>query len=119
MWILRNLTEYQGEGEGKKKNKLRREPKHKRFLKTENKLRVDGGWEGGRWVRGIEEGTCWDEHWVLYGNQFDNKFHIKNNKKNRCILQLIQWHFFCFEKAVSDQCCILWWFGHAGIEEIL
>ena len=18
---------------------------------------------------GIEEGTCWDEHWVLYGNQ--------------------------------------------------
>ena len=25
---------------------------------------------------GIEEGTCWDEPWVLYGNQFDNKFHI-------------------------------------------
>ena len=25
---------------------------------------------------GIEEGTFWDEHWVLYGNQFDNKFHI-------------------------------------------
>ena len=30
---------------------------------------------------GIEEGTCWDEHWVLYGNQFDNKFHIKKNKE--------------------------------------
>ena len=41
---------------------------------------------------GIEEGICWDEHWVLYGNQSDNKFHIlkkwkikeiknKNNKK--------------------------------------
>ena len=29
---------------------------------------------------GIEEGTCWDEHWVLYGNQFDNKFHIKKPK---------------------------------------
>ena len=29
---------------------------------------------------GIEEGTFWDEHWVLYGNQFDNKFHIL--KKN-------------------------------------
>ena len=29
---------------------------------------------------GIEEGTCWDEHWVLYGNQFDDKFHIKNIK---------------------------------------
>ena len=26
---------------------------------------------------GSEEGTFWDEHWVLYGNQFDNKFHIK------------------------------------------
>ena len=30
----------------------------------------------GKWVMGIEEGTCWDEHWVLYGNQFDNKLHI-------------------------------------------
>ena len=32
---------------------------------------------------GIEEGTYWDEHWVLYGNQFDNKFHIKKNYKSR------------------------------------
>ena len=30
---------------------------------------------------GIEEGTFWDEHWVLYGNQFVNKFHIKKKKK--------------------------------------
>ena len=30
---------------------------------------------------GIKEGTCWDEHWVLYGNQFDNKFHIKKQKE--------------------------------------
>ena len=29
---------------------------------------------------GIEEGTFWDEHWVLYGNQFDNKFDIKKIK---------------------------------------
>ena len=21
---------------------------------------------GGEWVMGIEEGTCWDEHWVLH-----------------------------------------------------
>ena len=38
---------------------------------------------GGRedwWVMGIEEGTFWDEHWVLYGNQFVNKFHIKKIK---------------------------------------
>ena len=31
---------------------------------------------------GIEEGTCWDEHWVLCGNQFDNKFHIKKKITN-------------------------------------
>ena len=35
---------------------------------------------------GIEEGTFWDEHWVLYGNQFDNKFHILK-KKGSCISQ--------------------------------
>ena len=28
-----------------------------------------------------EEGTCWDEHWVLHGNQLDNKFHVKKKKK--------------------------------------
>ena len=22
----------------------------------------------GKWVMGIEEGTCWEEHWVLYVN---------------------------------------------------
>ena len=31
---------------------------------------------------GIEEGTCWDKHWVLYGNQFDSKFHIKKKRKS-------------------------------------
>ena len=47
MWILRNLTETHGGGEGKKKKRLKwEEPKHKRLLKTENKLRVDGVWEG-------------------------------------------------------------------------
>ena len=20
----------------------------------------------GKWVMGIKEGTCWDEHWVVY-----------------------------------------------------
>ena len=30
---------------------------------------------------GVEEGIFWDEHWVLYGNQFDNKFHIFKKKK--------------------------------------
>ena len=32
---------------------------------------------------GIEEGTFWDEHWVLYGNQFVNKFHIKKEEQNK------------------------------------
>ena len=32
---------------------------------------------------GTEEGTRWDEHWVLYGNQRDNRFHIKKEKEKR------------------------------------
>ena len=36
---------------------------------------------GGR-VMGIEEGIFWDEHWVLYGNQSDNKSHIFKKKKS-------------------------------------
>ena len=31
---------------------------------------------------GIEEGTCWDEPWVLYGNQRDTKFHIEKKFKS-------------------------------------
>ena len=31
-------------------------------------------------MMGIEEDICWDELWVLYGNQFDNKFHIRKQK---------------------------------------
>ena len=50
---------------------------YKRLLKTENKLRVVGEVGGrGKWVMGIEEGTYWDEHWVLYGNQSDNKIYF-------------------------------------------
>ena len=30
---------------------------------------------------GIEEDIFWEEHWVLYGNQFDNKFHILKKQK--------------------------------------
>ena len=51
-------------GEGKEKKVTEREANHKRLLKTENKLRVDGG--RGRWVMGIEEGTCWDELGVVW-----------------------------------------------------
>ena len=68
-----------GRGRGVKKLQRGKEANHKGLLNTENKLRVDEGvGEGAKWVMGIEEGTCWDEHWVLYGNQFDNKLHIRN-----------------------------------------
>ena len=39
------------------------------LLKTETKLRVEGGGRvggQGKWVMGIEKGSCWDEHWVLH-----------------------------------------------------
>ena len=47
MWILRNLTGTHGGGEEKKKEVRVGESQSIRDLKTENKLRVDGGWEGG------------------------------------------------------------------------
>ena len=54
-------------GKGRGKIVSEREANYKRLLNTENKLRVDGGMgEKGKWVTGIEEGSCWDEHWVLY-----------------------------------------------------
>ena len=40
---------------------------------------------------GIEEGTFWDEHWVLYGNQFDNKFHtLKKKIGSKASLKIFQ-----------------------------
>ena len=36
-----------GGGEGGEKLQRVKEANHKRLLNTENKLRVDGGWEGG------------------------------------------------------------------------
>ena len=67
-------------GEGKrKKNRYKqrgKEANHKRLLNTENKLRVDVGvGERGKWVMGIEDGICWDEHCLLYVSQFDNKLY--------------------------------------------
>ena len=66
-----------GKGRGKNRYKQRgREANHKKFLNTENKLTVDGGvGKRGKWVMGIEEGACWDEHWVLYVSQCDNKLY--------------------------------------------
>ena len=45
---------------------------------------------------GIEEGTCWEEHWVLYGNQFDNKLHIlkKKQQKNPKITNFSEMYYF-------------------------
>ena len=78
MWILRNWTEDHGGREGEKNSfKQRGRQTHKRLLNTENKLRIDGGAGGeeGKMGDGTEEGTCWDEHWVLYVSQFDNKLY--------------------------------------------
>ena len=38
---------------------------------------------------GIEECACWDELWVLYRNQFDNKFHIKKIKESELVIGLL------------------------------
>ena len=35
----------------------------------------------GKWVMGIEEGTCWDERWESYGSQSDNKLCLKKKKE--------------------------------------
>ena len=49
MWILRNVTEDHGSGEGKKKKEVREGgSQNKRLSKTENKLRVDGVGKEGR-----------------------------------------------------------------------
>ena len=66
--------------------------------------------ERGKWVMGIEKGTCWYEHWVLnvsdeslestpktkstlyilYDSQFDNKLHFS---KKKCLF-LSSAHFY-------------------------
>ena len=44
---------------------------------------------------GIEEGTCWDEHWVLRGNQLENKLHfMKKHIQGLLLLNMrIAFHF--------------------------
>ena len=55
---------------------------------------------------GIEEGTCWDERWVLYGNQFDNKFHIfkKINNEYNKINNVLNWK----KKENVSKCNFSW-----------
>ena len=78
-----------GEGWEKKEIQTGREANHKRLLNSENKLKVNGGGGERKWVMGIEEGSCWDEHWVLYVSQFDNKLYLKINKKSSCVYNKI------------------------------
>ena len=62
-----------GRGKGKKLQRGR-EANYKRLLDTKNKLRVDRRErERGKRVMGTEEGTCWNEHWVLYGSDESQK----------------------------------------------
>ena len=59
-----------------------RQANHKRLLNTENKLRVDGGMrEMGKWVMDIEEGTCWDERWVLHISDEPQESTPKNKER--------------------------------------
>ena len=59
-----------GEGRGGKNGKSsERETNHERLWTLRNKLRTSeerGVGEWDRLVMGIKEGTCCDEHWVLY-----------------------------------------------------
>ena len=85
-----------GEKKGKKRVTEREGDKVQETLKYREQ--TEGGWglgERGKWVMGIEEGTYWDEHWVLhvslgestpktkstlyalYVSQFDNKLYLK------------------------------------------
>ena len=92
MWILRNLTEGHGGGERGKKLQRGREANHKRLLNTENKLRVDGGWQRGKWVMGIEEGTCWGEHCVLCGS--NEPWESTPKPRAHCMLANMRMVFF-------------------------
>ena len=58
----------------------------------------------GKWVMGIEAGTCWDEHWVLYGNQFDNIFHIKKIIKNNNNNKIVYKKYLCNLKSPHCIC---------------
>ena len=63
-----------GERKGGKSYKQRgRETNHETLKYREQ---TEGGCGVvGEWVMGTEDGTCWDEHWVLYVGQFDNKLY--------------------------------------------
>ena len=37
--------------------------------------------ERGKWEMGTEEDTSWDKHWVLYGNQFDNRLYKEEEEE--------------------------------------
>ena len=75
MWILRNLTEDHGVKEGEKIVTNEREGgKPQETLKYREQTKWEQGSGGeGKWVMGIEEGNCWDEHWLLQVSQSDNK----------------------------------------------
>ena len=60
---VKKTDEHRGRGQNRKGSK------HRRPLTVENKLRVARGQVGRRWtkwVRSIKEGTCSNEHLVLY-----------------------------------------------------
>ena len=53
----------------------------------------------------IEEGIFWDEHWVLYGNLSDNKFHILKKKKTCSLRKHVCTYIVCY---VNEACILCW-----------
>ena len=83
MWNIRNSTEDHREREGKLNGKKsERETKDEGLWTLRNKLKVSerrglGRW--GKWVMGIKEDMCFDEHWVLYATNESLKATSKSN----------------------------------------
>ena len=94
-----------GEREGEKNSyKWRgKGANHKRLLNTENKLRVDGGVREGKWVMGIEGGTCWDEHWVLYVSDEPGESTPKTKSTLYTLLANLTINYIFFKKALYDK----------------
>lgn len=60
---------------------------------------MGGGW--AKWVMGIEEGNCCDEHWVLYvsGESLDST-------PKTSIVLYVNYLKFKLKKLKGDMCCL-------------
>ena len=69
MWNLRTKTdEHRG-----RESKIREREGGKPQKTLQYRVQTEGCWRGvgwgyglNKWLRGIKEGTCWDEHWMFH-----------------------------------------------------